>query len=282
MRLISPKRWRRIITIALAGLLFTHPIISFSGNTNAGADTLLAVLQPEDAVPGDALKLKEVSLNGNSYSMDCSYYELLQQAENMAAVSGANLLKINKRTTHSRSQPCDGLKVTFYRSPEPRKAEQSFRWHADRPLTWDDFTGPVRTASGDHTAAETNCGIAVETSLAPSGGKAKVYVFNTFDKRSSWVREGKDLPAVLEHEQGHWDLCELYTRKMQARFDSEDITGAVLSRKVNEIYNEVSREYMQRQEQYEQDTQHGIIAEAQQRWTKLISGELGRVMTERL
>ena len=199
-----------------------------------------------------------------------------------ATGAGANMLKLVSRSKHNRSQPCDGIEVAFYKSLSPRSAEQSFRWNAARPLSWEDFQGPIRAGSAARTAAETSCGIAVETSLVPSGGKARIYVFNTFDKRASWVKPGKESPGILEHEQGHWDICELYTRKMQARFDRIHITGANLNRTVNEIYNAVSREYLERQEQYEEETKHGVTEEAQQRWTRMILKELEEDMTGRL
>ncbi len=269
-----PNRIHRIPAITLVYLLLVLPLKSFAEGINTPADTILAILQPDDAVPKDAVKLREVSLTGNNYGQECGHYELLLQARRMAVEAGANVLKIKVRTQHSRTQRCDGLELAFYLSPDPRSAEQSFVWNAARPLSWDDFAGPVRAGSADHTAAETNCGIAVETNLASSGGKARVYVFNTFDKRTSWVRPGKDLPDILAHEQVHWDICELYTRRMQARFDKTHITGATLKRKVNEIYQEVSREYEEYQEQYEQETQHGTIAEAQQRWARMIAKAL--------
>src|SRR5690606_23078403 len=168
MRLIGPNRMRRILIIALSCSLLTIPLNSFSGRTNS-ATALLAVLQTEDAVPRDAVKLKELLLNGESYPADCAYYELLLQAEALAVSEGANMLKIKKRIRHSRAQRCDGLEIELYRSADPRTAEQSFRWNAARPLTWADFLGPVRSGSGDRTAAETNCGIAIETSLVASG-----------------------------------------------------------------------------------------------------------------
>jgi len=258
----------------LACLLLIQAVPAFAGGTDKFPGAILSILQPDDAVPPDAVKLKEISLSGNSYGQDCAYYELLLKAKELAAEAGANILKIKAKAPHSRSQRCDRIEVAFYQSADPRKAEQSFRWHSARQLNWDDFKGPVRAGSGARTAAETSCGIAVETSLVVNSGIARVFVFNTFDKRGSWVRAGKDLPGVLEHEQGHWDICELYTRRMQARFDEQQITGATLNRKVNEIYNEVSREYIERQEQYEQDTQHGMVAEQQQHWTRLIAGEL--------
>jgi hypothetical protein len=40
------------------------------------------------------------------------------------------------------------------------------------------------------------------------------------------------------------------------------------------VYNEVQKEYADRQERYEEETEHGLIPGAQQRWQNMIAAEL--------
>ena len=242
----------------------------------------LALLGPEDAVPRGALKVGEADLTGNDLNKNCAYYELLLQAKKQATAAGANALKIVRRTAHSRTRHCDEIAVAFYRVAEPRDVERSFEWNAARPLRWADFLGPARAAAGPAVVAETSCGIAIETNLALSADRVKVFVYNTFDRYESWVKPGKASADVLEHEQGHWNICAIYTNRMQARFDRAHITGATLQSEVPAIYNDVSREYLERQAQYEQETAHGTIADAQRRWTQTIDAELAASFTGRL
>lgn len=172
-----------------------------------------------------------------------------------------------------------GLSPAVFSAPlipdrERSTAENSFSWDANRRLSWDDFQGAVRRGAPGRFAAETSCGIAIETNRVRSYEKVRVKVSNSFDRDRSWVRSGNANPEVLRHEQCHWDICELYTRIMQARFDAADITGANLKSEVQRIYDEVSNAYLARQEQYEQDTRHGTIPGEQQRWEELIAREL--------
>ena len=248
--------------------------ITFCRATESSSDTVLAVLLQEDPAPSGMKSLGTDRLTGDDYSDSCAYYQLLLQGERIARDKGANVLKIVKRYNHTAGRQCDEVDVAFYKADDPRKVEQSFSWNAKRPLTWDDFLGPVREEAGSQVAAETSCGIALETNLVTNSGIARVYVFNTFDKRKSWVRPGKKFADILAHEQVHWNICELYTRKMQALFDQTAITGASLSSIVNEIYNKVSKEYIARQQQYEEETQHGTIEPAQQAWILAIQKEL--------
>jgi hypothetical protein len=272
------RKWQKALKLSFVSLLAGYSIVGGSPRQAYAARSphggMVAILQVDDPVPKNAEKITERYFTGGSHDGDCSYYQLVLNAERSAQSMGADVLKIIARDNHSQQNPCDGIEVAFYRSDDPRKPEQSFKWNAAHPLTWDDFRGPMRREAGDITAAETSCGIAIETNLVTDRGAAKVYVFNTFDKQQSWVRDGYERPEVLKHEQTHWDICEVYTRKMQARFDAVQITGANLQQQVGRIYDEVSNEYLARQEQYEQETEHGTIPGEQQRWSSMIAREL--------
>jgi hypothetical protein len=274
MRMKQPKSLHFMFRILLLAILFTTGagLKAVYASKNA-SDTMLVILQPEDPSPSGT-KLSQRFFTGDDYETDCAYYELLLKAQRSAAAAGADVLQIVSRSNHSRAQRCDGIEVAFYRTSNPREAEQSFSWNPARRLTWEDFRGGIRRGVSDRIAAETSCGIAIETNLVTTANTARIYVFNTFDKRKSWVRPGHDNAEVLEHEQGHWDICELYTRKMQARFDAAHITGANLKREVSRIYDATTAEYVARQEQYEQETSHGTIPAEQRRWTMLMAEEL--------
>lgn len=275
MRMKQPKSLYPLIRTLFVAVLVIAATGLQSAYAAAGSEnTMLVVLQPEDPTPTGAKKLDQRVFTGKDFAAECSHYELLLKAEKAAVAAGADVLKVVSRSYHSRTQPCDAVEVAFYKTENPRAIEQAFQWSPYRRLTWEDFRGGIRRGVTDRTAAETSCGIAIETSLATASDKARVYVFNTFDKQKSWVRPGQDITSVLEHEQGHWDLCELYTRKIQARFNAAHITGGSLKREVSRIYDSGMQEYVERQEQYERETAHGTIASEQKRWTEMLSREL--------
>ena len=79
---------------------------------------------------------------------------------------------------------------------------------------------------------------------------------------------------MLIHEQGHFDLCEIYTRKLRQRIQRARITGSNLKPALRKIYNEVQDEYVRRQEQYEEETEHSLNREGQAKWVRIIEREL--------
>ena len=147
-----------------------------------------------------------------------------------------------------------------------------FQWAEHSKLSWDDFRGAVNAVS-EESAAATHCGIGFKTS-ATKGNKPGIVVYNTFYVNKSWVRPDAKIPGILDHEQGHFDLCEIYTRKLRDRmnqfnFSTPDVKHALLS-----IYGEINTEYERRQQAYEQETIHGTNIPQQKRWQEAIHHEL--------
>ena len=149
-----------------------------------------------------------------------------------------------------------------------------FAWQSGHRLSWDDFRGPVPNGR-DIVAAETSCGIGFETNVITRGVPVQFRVYNTFSTSRSWVRADARTPEVLEHEQGHFDLCELYTRKLRQRFAAtEGITANNLRMVTRAVWKEVHDAYRDRQDQYEDETDHGLNRDAQVTWTAYLEKEL--------
>jgi uncharacterized protein DUF922 len=152
-------------------------------------------------------------------------------------------------------------------------ASSEFQWNEHRKLSWEDFRGDVKAAS-DESAAATHCGIGFKTGGMNTEGKPEIVVYNTFYVNKSWVRPDAKINSILDHEQGHFDLCEIYTRKLRERMNGFDFNTANLKQQLLSIYAEVSSEYESRQQAYEQETVHGTNTNQQKKWQKMITLEL--------
>jgi hypothetical protein len=150
-----------------------------------------------------------------------------------------------------------------------------FQWKEHSRLSWDDFRGPVAvTDDEDETAAVTHCGMGFKTAPGAPGEKPQIIVFNKFYTNKSWVRGDAKLPEILEHEQGHFDLCEIYTRKLRARITGFDLDKSNARQALYDIYYSINGEYEARQQRYEDETTHGVNEREQKRWTATIEREL--------
>ena len=151
-------------------------------------------------------------------------------------------------------------------------AVNQFQWSEHNQLSWDDFRGDVHAANGE-SAAATHCGIGFRTQNG-QGNKMEIIVYNTFYTERSWVKKDAKLPSILAHEQGHFDLCEVYTRKLRARLNNCHFNATDLKKVLMNIYTDLSAEYESRQQLYEQETIHGTDLAQQQKWQAMIKQEL--------
>lgn len=152
-----------------------------------------------------------------------------------------------------------------------------FSWNDHRKLSWSDFKGAV-SAQSDESAAATCCSIAFKVN-SDTTGEPKVSVYNTFYINRSWVKEDARIGSILNHEQGHFDLCELYTRKLRERAEAVDMHSPGLKQELLNVYATVSSEYETRQQAYEQETAHGTNIAEQHRWEEMIAQELNEGTT---
>ena len=262
-------RLRCFLLMMLIGIL---PTI-----VHAAPDSLITVLNVSDPAPAGQSQIARQIFTGNDPLKACAYYELVESAKRTALNLGANVVKVNKHKERSRQQHCDELDISFYAVDDVHTIERHISWTAGRSLVWEDFKGVIPPDASATNVAVSSVGIGIQTNTVITGGQVKVYVFNSFETERSWVRETDHRHAVLVHEQGHFDICELYTRRMRQRFAAANITFDNLQSVNRDVYNQTMKEYRQRQADYEDATQHGMIEVAQQEWTAQIARELAEL-----
>jgi len=145
-------------------------------------------------------------------------------------------------------------------------------WKGGRKLTWADFqaTPPVQSAH----AALTNSGINLDLKLQNREFNVKVYA--RFNPDKSWKRSDiEKSDYLLAHEQLHFDITELYARKLRKAFLTRSWKE---NENVNDIFNDL---YQSNQDQlwkvqdiYDAETEHSIKKESQAKWSKAVSDSL--------
>jgi hypothetical protein len=144
-------------------------------------------------------------------------------------------------------------------------------WTEERRLSWDDFKGnPV---ASNPAAALTYTDI--KTSAQSDGnGVVTVMVNNYFDKQLSWTKN-KISKELLAHEQLHFDITEVYTRLLREKLTSIATPEAIRSGKFNRESNKILTDWKQCQNKYDNETNHGTLAEKQKEWEEKIHSMLG-------
>ena len=144
-------------------------------------------------------------------------------------------------------------------------------WHENYFLTWDDFKGKPEPR---FAAASTSYDIL--KSIMPESNKTTVIKIEAvFFKNKSWKKVSWINDEVLAHEQKHFDIVELFARKLRKKISETEFTNhAEIESKLGELYN-VNDDAMDKyQDQYDEETDGSMNGDQQRAWQKKITKEI--------
>jgi len=144
-------------------------------------------------------------------------------------------------------------------------------WQADDPLSWEDFQGPpdslLITGKG-HSDAGIHTMIIVDY-CCEEEGETDVCFQPAIHRAKSW--SVSDSESLLIHEQLHFDITELITRKIRKAIAR---SGARTSNEKYRIYLRLVREFSKMQTRYDRETDHGLRPMRQLKWKEKVWQEL--------
>lgn len=141
-------------------------------------------------------------------------------------------------------------------------------WGRGLKLTWNDF---MAVPPASHTDEETQALSTIRLLYRQTLGEAipEFLIINQFVRHKSWARDTSSA-QLLAHEQLHFDIGELYARKIRRslatlrkrRIKNEEAYLLCIQNLTNE------RERVQ--SQYDFETHHGVHTMKQKEWSKTI------------
>lgn len=149
--------------------------------------------------------------------------------------------------------------------------EDKILWSYERKLTWNDFMGLPKKDRGS-IEAETQCEISIlEVKL--DGDLPKISIGTFFIKNKSWTVTNSI--ATLGHEQIHFDIYELYSRKIRNKLEELNQKNELKIEIYQKYYNELINEAIKLNEVYDNEVYFNI--DKQQEWIERIAKELERL-----
>ncbi len=270
---------RLILITVILSIISCSPRIGASiinKKEELGRDVYVLVIPPEEIGEIGGIKIGEIKSGDSGFSSNCSYNEIIEPMKNLARQNGANIIKITKHSPPDMWSTCDRLKADIYYVDDYRKYQRYIEWGENRRLTWEDFKGTPNPKEYPEAAALTNCGFGFQSNRVNLFKRTKIFVENTFDSKLSWVlNEEAKIDRILAHEQAHFDLSEIYARTLRLKLKEQKLTVLNIDHKAKSIFDEVYRLYLEKQELYDSETEHGINQKEQLRWEKFIAKELG-------
>lgn len=166
-------------------------------------------------------------------------------------------------------------------APNQKPVEQ-IAWSPKRTLTWDDFQGAV--PFGMLFDAQSFSGIGYTYTPERVGERVEIQwrVTAYFDPAVSWVRKGGTSGALLLHEQGHFDIAEIFCRDLRAKLKAVSLNLENVEYYMELFLAEELDNMRAYQNDYDRDTAHGTDRDQQVYWTNMIRRELEKRSDEEL
>jgi len=135
-------------------------------------------------------------------------------------------------------------------------------WIADRPLQWADFEGSP-DYNNDFVKALTASSI--RYSYGCENGYIAYHIESVFKKSQSWVKEEARTTYHLSHEQLHFDITELYARKLREALDKEQFPCHRMYAFEQKI-RQYLRDWRNEQTTYDKETFFSVKRDRQADW----------------
>lgn len=143
-------------------------------------------------------------------------------------------------------------------------------WQENKLLTWDDFKGkPAKRFA----VASTHYDI-VKSIEFTNNTTAVIDVKALFYCKKSWKRIQWADATVLIHEQKHFDIVELYARKMRKLITEHNYSSSTIKEKTDSLYTIIDKEMDVYQDLYDDETGGSTNGEKQKEWNQKIITEI--------
>jgi len=267
----------RIILLSLAVIIQScSPKVIANSLEMSSLDRSEFYFEPFAIIETDTIDRSEVKLLGqieikdSGLSLNCDYETIKGIAKTESLKLGGNSFVITEHKEPSFWSTCHRIKADVLHIQNPRDYESEIIWNKNRKLEIEDFKGPI--AKRPFTAG-TSSSFRYRIDGRPAFPKKyKLFVETYFDCYLSYFKHTDFDSDVLDHEQVHFDIAELYARIFLERVKSESKDLNQFLAKLESILKEVGREMQLKQEEYDSEVYSDRSLQA--KWINWISEEL--------
>jgi hypothetical protein len=137
-------------------------------------------------------------------------------------------------------------------------------WVVRRNLNWEDFQCAPKRNTDAVASTSTSLGLSYQV----SHGELNYEITCNFSKLKSWGLVQNDY--ILAHEQGHFDITELFARKLHESLSKYQFNKRTYRDDINRIYQDVVAQKEEMQQAYDGETDHSRKRRIQSEWHEAI------------
>jgi len=150
-----------------------------------------------------------------------------------------------------------------------KKADDAYiPWVPSYRLNWDDFLCAPKRNTDAVASTSTALGIAYQI----KSGKLTYQITCKFSKKKSWGLV--KTPYILAHEQGHFDITEIFARKLNQALQNYTLNRPTFQKDINTIYDSIVSTKEAFQAAYDGETDHSRNRRKQNEWLDRIDNLL--------
>lgn len=149
--------------------------------------------------------------------------------------------------------------------------EEVITWSKDKKLTWADYRGkPQKRFAAASTVYSLGRKVLKEDKGALVARISAYFYCNDSWKKDDWISD-----EVLSHEQKHFDIVELFARKIRKQVSGMTVKNFDdATAKVDSVYQVFNKEMDAYQDKYDDETNGSMNGHQQRKWEKKIEKEL--------
>lgn len=237
---------------------------------SAMTQTPFAIVELQDSPkPLSGELLRDIVIKPRPLKRLCDYDQLLAEAVRQAKEAGANCLVIDKHDSPQSAVGCHRLEGRALLLEDAGPFEKEISWHPDRQLTIRDFRASTENRPA---TASSHCGFTIAYTNDRLTGAVLLSVSTEFYPRDSYFKVTEDSVFVLAHEQLHFDIAEVYSRKFIKMAQEQVNTAGDWANEIHRLYQSVYSEMIVRQDAY--DAEIYTDRKEQAAWNEIIKQEL--------
>lgn len=143
-------------------------------------------------------------------------------------------------------------------------------WNENRPLTWNDFRGkPQKRFAAASTVYKMQKEISQNDKVATIKIEA-IFFCNDSWKKNEWIDN-----SILKHEQKHFDIVELFCRKLRKYIHEQHYaTYPALVNDLEVQFGTINKDMDVYQDKYDDQTDGSMNGDKQKEWNIKIEKEL--------
>jgi hypothetical protein len=149
------------------------------------------------------------------------------------------------------------------------KEKEIIAWNENNKLNWDCFKGKSDNSNNRAITCSTiYCKFEESNNLT-------INIRACFIKKESWKKDKLPSDYHLSHEQKHFDIAEIYARKLRKILTDTIFKSEAIARKeIPKIIRDNNKALNIYQDLYDKETNHSINKENQSLWDKRIEEEI--------